>query len=110
MVNDSGLLDIVASDARQTPVEALPDDTLLFLLGSRYCETDRLSDVALATVRHDADRVARACRRSAISSIGHITFGYEHARSTRTAWEALQRAARRVPRLRAPRRSRSAAA
>ena len=32
--------------SQQTPVEALPDETMLFLLGSRYCETDRLSETA----------------------------------------------------------------
>jgi transglutaminase-like putative cysteine protease len=89
VVNDSGLPDIVASDARQTPVEALPDDTLLFLLGSRYCETDRLSDVAwrmFGTTPPGWPRVQAICDYVH----RHITFGYEHARFTRTAWEALQ--------------------
>ena len=36
----------VAFDAPQNAVETLPTDTLGFLLGSRYCETDRLSDHA----------------------------------------------------------------
>lgn len=88
VISDSGLPDVVTPQARQTPVEALPDDTLLFLLGSRYCETDRLSDIAWqlfggtppgwARVQAICDYVHR-----------HITFGYEHARFTRTAWEAL---------------------
>ena len=89
VVNDSGLPDIVASDSRQTPVEALPDDTLLFLLGSRYCETDRLSDVAwrmFGTTPPGWPRVQAICDYVH----RHITFGYEHARFTRTAWEALQ--------------------
>jgi transglutaminase-like putative cysteine protease len=89
LVNDSGLPDIVASDARQTPVEALPDDALLFLLGSRYCETDRLSDVAwqlFGTTPPGWPRVQAICDYVH----RHITFGYEHARFTRTAWEALQ--------------------
>lgn len=43
IVKDPGLPDVVAPQARQTPVEQLPDETLVFLLGSRYCETDRLS-------------------------------------------------------------------
>jgi len=89
VVNDSGLPDIVASDARETPVEALPDDTLLFLLGSRYCETDRLSDVAwqlFGTTPPGWPRVQAICDYVH----RHITFGYEHARFTRTAWEALQ--------------------
>lgn len=88
VVNDSGLPDIVAPDARQTPVEALPDDTLLFLLGSRYCETDRLSDVAwqlFGTTQPGWPRVQAICDYVH----RHITFGYEHARFTRTAWEAL---------------------
>jgi transglutaminase-like putative cysteine protease len=88
VVNDSGLPDVVAPDARQTPVEALPDDTLLFLLGSRYCETDRLSDVAwqlFGTTAPGWPRVQAICDYVH----RHITFGYEHARFTRTAWEAL---------------------
>ena len=46
VVNDSGLPDVVAAGAMQTPVEQLPEATLVFLLGSRYCETDQLSDFA----------------------------------------------------------------
>jgi transglutaminase-like putative cysteine protease len=46
MVRDSGAADVVAPGAVQHPVPLLPDDTLVFLLGSRYCETDRLSEVA----------------------------------------------------------------
>ena len=46
LVRDTGLPDPVVPHARQTPVEELPDETLLFLLGSRYCETDRLSETA----------------------------------------------------------------
>ena len=46
VVRDTGLPDVVAPSASQHPVEDLPAETLIFLLGSRYCETDRLSDVA----------------------------------------------------------------
>ena len=45
-VGDTGLPDAVAPEARQHPIEELPEDTLVFLLGSRYCETDRLGDMA----------------------------------------------------------------
>ncbi len=89
LVRDSGRPDLVVPQARQTPVEALPDETLLFLLGSRYCETDRLSEIAWqlfdkaptgwARVQTICDYVNR-----------HIAFGYEHARSTKTAWEVFQ--------------------
>jgi hypothetical protein len=33
-------------DAPQWDVGALPDETLLYLLGSRYCDTEKLSDLA----------------------------------------------------------------
>lgn len=37
---------MVAGSGRQLPVQELPAETLVFLLGSRYCETDRLSQAA----------------------------------------------------------------
>ena len=48
IVRDTGAPDAIVPEARQTAVEDLPEETLLFLLGSRYCETDRLSETALA--------------------------------------------------------------
>ena len=70
-------------------MEALPDEALLFLLGSRYCETDRLSEVAWALFGHTPLGWARV---QAICDYvhNHIAFGYEHARVTKTAWEAFQ--------------------
>jgi transglutaminase-like putative cysteine protease len=88
VVRDSGLPDIVVPDARQTPVAELPDDALLFLLGSRYCETDRLSNLAwqmFGAITPGWPRVQAICDYVH----RHIAFGYEHARFTRTAWEAL---------------------
>lgn len=73
----------------QSPVEALPDDTMVFLLGSRYCETDLLSDFAWQTFGHlPLGRV----RVEAICDYvhRHIVFGYDHARPTKTAWQAWQ--------------------
>src|SRR4051794_5890499 len=46
IVEDDGRPDPVSPQARQHPVEELPVDVLVYLLGSRYCEVDRLSDVA----------------------------------------------------------------
>src|SRR5829696_5072888 len=46
IVKDSGLPDPVAPEAEQLAVENLPDNAIVFLLGSRYCDTDRLSDTA----------------------------------------------------------------
>ena len=46
IVNDTGAPDVIVPEAQQIPVHNLPEETLLFLLGSRYCETDRLSETA----------------------------------------------------------------
>src|SRR6185295_9112152 len=46
LVRDSGLPDIVNPAAQQVPIEHLPDDILLYLMPSRYCETDKLTDIA----------------------------------------------------------------
>ena len=88
IVNDTGVPDAIAPQAQQLPVPDLPEDALLFLLGSRYCETDRLSQTAWnlfgqaptgwGRVQAICDYVHR-----------HITFGYEHARVTRTALETF---------------------
>ncbi len=88
LVNDSGLPDVIVPQAQQTPVQDLPEETLLFLLGSRYCETDRLSDTAwklFANAPMGWGRVQAICDYVH----RHITFGYEHARMTRTALEAF---------------------
>jgi transglutaminase-like putative cysteine protease len=88
LINDSGLPDPVFIDAQQHAVESLPADTLVYLLGSRYCETDRLSDIAwtlFGTTQTGWRRVQAICDYVH----QHITFGYEHARSTKTALEAF---------------------
>jgi transglutaminase-like putative cysteine protease len=89
IVQDSGAPDIIAPDAPQIPVEDLPDEVLVYLLGSRYCETDRLSDTAWALFGSTEPGWKRV---QAICDYVHdrITFGYEHARPTRTAWEGHQ--------------------
>ena len=88
VVKDTGKPDVVAAGAGQTPVQNLPGETLVFLLGSRYCETDRLSDVAWGLF---GDPPLGWGRVQAICDFvhKHIAFGYEHARSTKTAWEAF---------------------
>jgi transglutaminase-like putative cysteine protease len=87
VVRDPGTWDRVVPDAVQHPVEELPDEAVVFLLGSRYCETDRLSDTAWSLFAHIQPGWARV---QAICDWvhNHITFGYEHANSQRTAWGA----------------------
>ncbi len=88
IVNDSGKPDEVDAFAQQHPVQALPEETLVFLLGSRYCETDRLSETAWAIFANAPQGWARV---QAICDFvhRHITFGYEFASSTKTAWEVF---------------------
>ena len=89
LVYDSGLLDPFVPEARQTPVDSLPHDTLMFLLGSRYCETDRLSPIAWELFKNAPTGWGRV---QAICDFvhNHLTFGYGFARSTKTAFEAYQ--------------------
>ena len=87
LVNDSGATDVIVPDARQHAVQDLPEETLVFLNGSRYCETDRLSEIAWGLFGNGPTGWSRV---QAICDYvhHHIKFGYEHARMTRTAFEA----------------------
>ena len=87
IIEDDGLPDDYAPDAPQIPVDELPNDTLVYLLGSRYCETDQLSVAAWERFGSTPRGWARV---QAICDFvhQHITFGYQYARRTRTAWEA----------------------
>ncbi len=86
LINDSGLPDPVALDARQVAVPDLPDDALTFLLGSRYCETDRLADTAWELF---GDAPTGWARVQTICDYvhKHIKFDYQNASNTRTALE-----------------------
>jgi transglutaminase-like putative cysteine protease len=86
IVNDSGLPNAFDVSARQCPVEELPAETLMFLLGSRYCETDRLSQTAWALFGETPRGWPRV---QAICDFvhAHTSFGYQHARVTKTALE-----------------------
>jgi transglutaminase-like putative cysteine protease len=79
---------VVAHGAQQHEVRDLPEETLVFLLGSRYCETDLLSDIAWSLFGHTQPGWARV---QAICDFvhNHISFNYQNARSTRTAWDAF---------------------
>ena len=87
VVNDSGEPDEANPLARETPVEDLPDDVLGYLLGSRYCETDHMSNLAWSLFGHIPPGYNRA---QAIVDYVHnrLSFGYGYARSTRTAAQA----------------------
>ena len=88
VIADSGLTDVIAPFARQHEITELPNDVLVFLLGSRYCETDRLSDTAwslFGNTRLGWERVQAICDYVH----DHIVFGYEHASPMSSAWDSF---------------------
>jgi transglutaminase-like putative cysteine protease len=88
IVNDKGEPDVVDASACQHAVQDLPGETLVYLLGSRYCETDLLSETAWSLFGQSPtgwERVQAICD----FVHQHITFNYEHARATKTAWETF---------------------
>jgi transglutaminase-like putative cysteine protease len=89
VIRDSGLADPQSPGARQTPVEDLPDETIVFLLGSRYCETDRLTDMAWSLFGGFEPGWPRV--QAIVDHVhNHITFGYQHASPTKSAFDAHQ--------------------
>jgi transglutaminase-like putative cysteine protease len=87
VVHDHGAPDPVVTDAEEIPVSRLPDDLLVLLMGSRYCETDQLSASAwnmFGGVSPGWTRVQAICD----FVHRHIDFSYSNARSTRTALDA----------------------
>lgn len=88
-IEDSGLPDAQCPDAVQHEVDDLPNDVLVYLLGSRYCETDLLMDAAWAQFGHITGGWERV---QAITDFTHrqIAFGYPYANARRGAWGAYQ--------------------
>ena len=89
VVADAGTPDPVLPWLVQRPVETLPEETLLFLLGSRYCETDLLSEMAWDLF----DSAPTGWNRvQAICDFVHQHIQYDYARScpTRSAFQAYQ--------------------
>ena len=89
---DSGARDPIAPHAEQHPVQSLPEETLIYLLGSRYCDTDNLTEIAwqkFSTTPLGWARVQAVCD----FVHRHIRFGYEFARPTKTASQAFNEGA-----------------
>jgi transglutaminase-like putative cysteine protease len=89
IIEDSGLPDEVAPDARQWAVSDLPDNVMMYLLGSRYCDTEKLSNLAWSLFGNFPGGWQRV---QAICDYVHnrLCFGYQHARCDRTASEGHQ--------------------
>jgi transglutaminase-like putative cysteine protease len=89
VIHDSGHPDPVVPNAQQISVDQLPDDVLVYLLQSRYCDTEKLSNIAWSLFGNTAPGWTRV---QAVCDFvhGHLTFGYQFARATRTAFEAYE--------------------
>lgn len=89
IIEDDGQPDPAAPEAIQHAIEDLPDDILVYLLGSRYCETDRLAETAWSLFGGTQPGWSRV--QAIVAFVNqHIEFGYHYARSSRTAWEGYQ--------------------
>jgi transglutaminase-like putative cysteine protease len=89
LLHDTGEPEPIVQAEHQHAVEDLPEESLVYLLGSRYCETDRLMGIAwdlFGAAPTGARRIQAICDYVH----NHIAFDYQAARSTRTAWEALE--------------------
>ncbi len=87
VVHDAGAPDQVVPEAAQHSLETLPVEQLVYLLGSRYCETDRFTEIAwsrFGNIPKGWPLVQAICDYVH----DHIRFGYEHASATKTAWDA----------------------
>jgi transglutaminase-like putative cysteine protease len=86
IIADSGKPDEVASHAKEWDIDRLPDEALVYLLGSRYCDTQKLGDLAWGQFGNIPGGWQRV---QAICDYVHdrLEFGYHHARGDRTAAE-----------------------
>lgn len=92
IIHDSGLPDEIVPHVAEVALQDLPEETLVFLLSSRYCETDRLTEEAWRLFGQTQPGWARV---QAICDFvhQHIEFGYQHARRSKSAWEAYNEGA-----------------
>ena len=88
LVLDTGQPDPVKLSARESPVGDLPDEVLTYLLNSRYCEVDRLSNTAFELFGNTPPGWQRV---QAVCSWVHekVRFDYASARPTKTAMDVF---------------------
>lgn len=87
IIRDSGLIDPYVPDAVQHQIQDLPDEAVVYLLGSRYCETERLAETAWSLFQGTPPGWARV---QAVCDYvhNHIAFNYANARPDKTAFNA----------------------
>jgi transglutaminase-like putative cysteine protease len=88
VIHDTGDPDPVAPWAREIPVQHLPKDALQYLLSSRYCEVDRMSNIAaqlFGGIPPGWNRVQAVCGWVH----ENLTFGYQYASAQKTALDVF---------------------
>lgn len=88
LIYDTGEPDAVCPEAREAPVEDLPNEVLQFLLNSRYCEVDRMLNISadlFGAAPHGWRRVQAVCDWVHEK----LTFGYAYANPTKTALDVF---------------------
>lgn len=89
IIRDRGQLDITGETAEQHPVEQLPAEALVYLLASRYCEVDRMTDIAWNLFGNTPLGWGRV--QAVVRWVhSHVAFGYQFARKTKTAYEVYE--------------------
>lgn len=84
LIQDSGELDAICTDAPEVPVHLLPPETLPYLMNSRYCEVDLMSSIAADLFCNGVSGWARV--QAVCDWINeHVRFDYMKARPTKTA-------------------------
>ena len=89
VIHDSGLPDETPPDRPATPIARLPDETLVFLISSRYCDSDNLTNFAWSMFGSIAGGYQRV---KAICDFVHakIRFSYPDARANRCASDSMR--------------------
>jgi transglutaminase-like putative cysteine protease len=88
-IRDSGEPDQIPPYGDLTPISRLPDDVLLYLVSSRYCDSDTLADFAwgrFGQIMGGYARVKAVC--DFVHS--HIRFNYMEASPLRSASDAMR--------------------
>ena len=89
IIEDSGLPLPIKMDAVHHEVEDLPDECLEFLLPSRYCEVDRMGDIAWDLFGHFPR--GWACVQAICDWVyANVEFGYQYARPTKSAYDVYE--------------------
>jgi transglutaminase-like putative cysteine protease len=88
LVEIPAIPDTEGIDAEQHPIEDLPDDVLMYLLSSRYCEVDKMSQIAGDLFGSLSTGWIRAIKiRDWVHE--HVQFNYQMARPTKTALDVF---------------------